>query len=337
MAAVIRDKPGNIIVFSGRNRGKIDNIIASLNSGLHVLADKPWIITAAEFPKLEQALDLAASKKLAAYDIMTERFEVTSQLQRELVNSSIVFGELLKGSPTQPAITARSVHHIMKNVAGLPLRRPTWFFDIADYGDGLADVGTHPVDLVQWIAFPDQLLDYRKDIDILSSRREALTITRDQYKRVTGADLPGSTPTLDYACNRYIEYTLRGAHVKLDVLWNWEAPAGKGDTYDAAFHGSRATIELRNDDVYVVPTKDPAAVFAALEALVAKWQSRWPGIAVKKNGSEAKLLIPAQFRVSHEDHFGQVAKKFLEYVENPTSLPAWERAYMLTKYYVTTH
>jgi predicted dehydrogenase len=40
----IRDEPpGGVAIFSGRNRSKIDRIIAALEAGLHVLADKPAI------------------------------------------------------------------------------------------------------------------------------------------------------------------------------------------------------------------------------------------------------------------------------------------------------
>ena len=70
---MLRERPGNIVVFAGRNRGKIDRILASLEAGLNVLADKPWIISSSEMPKLEAALALAESKHLVAYDIMTER------------------------------------------------------------------------------------------------------------------------------------------------------------------------------------------------------------------------------------------------------------------------
>ena len=83
MTEMLRGHAGNIVVFTGRNRGKIDRILAALNAGLNVLADKPWIITAADMPKLEEALALAQRKYLAAYDIMTVRYEVTRELQRE--------------------------------------------------------------------------------------------------------------------------------------------------------------------------------------------------------------------------------------------------------------
>ena len=35
------EPPGGVAIFSGRNRGKIDRIIAGLQAGLHVLTDKP--------------------------------------------------------------------------------------------------------------------------------------------------------------------------------------------------------------------------------------------------------------------------------------------------------
>jgi len=59
----------------------------------------------------------------------------------------------------------------MKVVAGVPLRRPVWFFDVDETGEGLADVGTHVVDLVQWTAFPDAKLDYRMDVQVLGGKR----------------------------------------------------------------------------------------------------------------------------------------------------------------------
>src|SRR4051812_503582 len=53
---MLRNPPGHIVVLSGRNRVKIDRILASIRSGLHVLADKPWILEASDRPKLEAAL-----------------------------------------------------------------------------------------------------------------------------------------------------------------------------------------------------------------------------------------------------------------------------------------
>ena len=41
-------------------------------------------ITPADFAKLQQAFELAAANRVLLYDIMTERFEITTMLQREL-------------------------------------------------------------------------------------------------------------------------------------------------------------------------------------------------------------------------------------------------------------
>jgi len=131
---LLRDRAGDIVVFTGRNRGKIDRMLPALAAGLHVIADKPWIISSGDMPKLEQALDLAEKNGIAAYDIMTERYEVTSEIQRALVNTPEVFGEPVKGTAENPGVFASSIHHVMKGVAGVPLRRPSWFFDIVELG-----------------------------------------------------------------------------------------------------------------------------------------------------------------------------------------------------------
>ncbi len=349
---LLAEPPGRVVVFSGRNRGKIDRIVQSLEAGHHVLADKPWIITPADLPKLESALALAEPRGLVAYDIMTERFEITSMLQRELVGDEALFGALESGAPDAPAVTATSVHHLMKTVAGVPLRRPAWFFDIREVGEALADVGTHVVDLVQETAFPDRATDYRRDLEVLAGRRWPTTISRAQFQAVTGeADFPAALGewiqdgVLSYFCNNRVEYRNRGAHVRLDILWNWDAPAGAGDLFEIVFRGTRARVEIRQGpaehfvpELYVVPNRaDRAAdVFGALERRVAALQATWPGVACVTLGGEARLEIPQVYRVGHEAHFAQVASRFFEYLNAPASLPAWERPNMVAKYFVST-
>jgi predicted dehydrogenase len=345
---MLRERPGNVVILTGRNRPKIDRIQASVEAGLNVLADKPWIIRSSDMPKLERVLDQAQAKGLVAYDIMTERYEITSILQRELVNDAAVFGKLIVGSDAQPAISAKSVHHLMKVVAGVPLRRPAWFFDVAETGEGLADVGTHVVDLIQWTAFPDQSLDYRTDVQILGGRRWPTVISQPDFQRVTGEpDVPPylgaavKNGKLDYYCNNSVHYTLRGVHVKLDILWNWEAPEGTGDAYEAAFRGTKSRVEIRQGkaerytpELYVVP--ESGDVLRALSAKVDALQSKFPGLTIHQNGSEARLVIPDRFRVGHEAHFAQVTNKFSEYFQSPQAMPAWEKASMLVKYFITT-
>ena len=37
----LRERPGNVVILSGRNRFKIDLIRMAVEAGMHVLADKP--------------------------------------------------------------------------------------------------------------------------------------------------------------------------------------------------------------------------------------------------------------------------------------------------------
>jgi predicted dehydrogenase len=349
---MLQTRPGNVVILSGRNRGKIDRILQSVRSGLNVLADKPWILRAADMSSLDAALATADTRRLVAYDIMTERFEITSVLQRALVNDRMVFGEPVTGAPDAPGVYMESVHHLMKTVSGAPNIRPGWFFDTAEQGEGLNDIGTHLVDLVQWTLFPDQAIDYRRDVEVLAAQRWPTKIPEADYRRVTGE---GTFPeaisanvkdaVLEYFCNTLVTYVVRGTHVTLNVIWDWEAPQGGGDTHYARYRGSLAGIEVRQTqadrfrpELYVVPV-DPAnaaRVRTALERKVADLQRTHPGISVDEREGLLHVLIPDSYRVGHEAHFAQVMSHYLDYLGGRDSLPSWERANMLAKYYVTT-
>src|SRR5262249_49363072 len=92
---MLAERPGNVVVLSGRNRGKIARIVASVRAGLNVLADKPWILKSDDLPQAATALAEADARGVVAYDIMTERFEVTNSLQRALINDRSTFGEIV--------------------------------------------------------------------------------------------------------------------------------------------------------------------------------------------------------------------------------------------------
>src|ERR1022692_1288352 len=211
---MLRERPGNIVVLSGRNRTKIHRIAGSLAAGLHVLADKPWIIEAADLPLLEEALATARRQGLIAYDIMTERYEITSILQRELANDPEVFGAILPGTAQEPAVYMESAHHILKLVAGVPNLRPVWFFDVEEQGEALADVGTHLVDLVQWTLFPESAIDYRSELEVLAASGWPTPIASEQFRQVTGTSgatqgtTQGATQgaARDYRCNTSVTY-----------------------------------------------------------------------------------------------------------------------------------
>lgn len=99
-----RDKIGDVVVLAGNNKKKTDYIYQSIDASLHVLSDKPMAINKEGFEELRRAFELAEDKGVLLYDIMTERYNIFSILQKELVQSPMVFGALQKGSLEEPAI-----------------------------------------------------------------------------------------------------------------------------------------------------------------------------------------------------------------------------------------
>jgi predicted dehydrogenase len=338
LAEMLRERPGNVVVISGNNAKKSKYILACVKAGLNVLADKPMAITPGDFAMLEEAYRVAAKKKLVLLDIMTERHEITTILQKELSRFPAVFGELDKGTPSDPAVTKESVHHFSKLVNGVPLQRPPWFFDPAQQGEAIVDVTTHLVDLVQWECFPEQVIG-PDDVRVLSARSWKTPITLTEFKKATQLDawpdylkpLVDASGILQTPSNGEFTYTLRGVHVKVSVKWNFEAPSGAGDTHDSLLRGSKASLHIRQGAdqpykpvLYVEPGGTPDDAWrAALTAAIEKLALRWPGLAVKEAGGRWELVIPQEFKVNHEAHFGQVSELFLGYLQGKP-VPDWE-------------
>lgn len=347
-----RDRAGNVVVMSGNNRRKTEYIQQAVAAGFNVLADKPMAITPEGFGQLREAFEAAAKKKVLLYDIMTERFETTSALQRELARMPKLFGRLEKGTPENPGVVMENVHHYAKQVSGKPLIRPAWFFDVRQQGEAIPDVGTHLVDLVQWECFPDEVLDWRKEVKVISARIWPTAMTVAQFKQVTGLDAYPDflqsevdyNNVLQVRQNGEVNYTLRGVHVKLTALWNFEAPPGARDTHYAMLRGTRANLVVKQGAKQkYAPTlyiENVSGVAAAefekhVRAAVAKLAKTWPGVEVKPASGAWEIVVPEKYNVGHEAHFAQVTENYLRYLA-AGKLPKWETAGMLAKYYTTT-
>ncbi|CAG5070016.1 hypothetical protein DYBT9623_02756 [Dyadobacter sp. CECT 9623] len=349
MDKMLSEKKGNVVVLAGNNQKKTDYIKRSVDAGLNVLADKPMAIDAAGFDKLKEAFASADKNKVLLYDIMTERYEITNALQRELAAVPEIFGELQKGTASDPAVMKESVHHFFKYISGEPLVRPTWFFDVNQQGEGMVDVTTHLVDLVQWSAFPDVTLDYQKDMKLLNAKRTATQLTPSQFKLVTksekypdflGKDVKDSL--LNVYSNGEMTYTLKGVHAKVSVLWNFQAPEGTGDTHYSIMKGSKANLIVRQGKdqkykpVLYVETKDKSKAYEdAVTAGFKAAQDKYPGIELKKNAAGWEVTIPQKYDNGHEAHFAQVANKYMEYLK-AGKLPEWEVPNIIAKYWLTT-
>lgn len=335
------------MVVAGKNDLKIDYILSAIQNGLNVYADKPLVINSDGFQKLVQAFELAEDQNLLLYDIMTERFEITTLLQRELSMIPEVFGHLETGTPENPAITKESVHYFFKYVSGKPLVRPDWFFDVEKEGDGIVDVTTHLVDLIQWEAFPDQTLD-TTDVQMLSAKRWTTPMTLEEFEKVTGrAEFPDflqkdiDKEVLQVYSNGEMNYTLKGKHAKVSVIWGFQAPEGTGDTHFSMMRGSKANLIIRQGKeenyrpvLYVKLLESSEAELG--KAIRDTLQKKYPGIDLEKLPSgEYRINVPEKYHNGHEAHFAQVTERYLEFYQGG-KMPEWEVPNMITKYYTTT-
>jgi predicted dehydrogenase len=346
---MLSDKAGNVVVLSGNNRKKAEYITKSINAGLNVLADKPMIISQEDFPALEKTFATAKEKGVLLYDIMTERYEVTTILQKLLSQNSEIFGTLTAGSKEEPAVTKISVHHFSKIVSGRPVLRPDWYFDVQQQGEGIVDVTTHLVDLIQWECFPEQILN-PSDITMISAKRWSTIITKEEFKGVTGFEnFPAylqkdvKDGKLNVFANGEMVYRIKGVFAKVSVEWKYQAPPEGGDTHYSVMHGTKCDLVIRQGveekflpTLYIENLKgSPMNDFSSeLHKIINTLP--YDSLQIEAvNNNTLKIIVPVKYRVTHEAHFGQVTAKFLDYLK-AGKLPEWEVPGMITKYYTTT-
>ena len=333
-AGALGEKP--VVILAGRNDRKGDYALAAVESGCNVLSDKPMAITPEVFAKTEKAARLAQEKGLYFADIMTERNEITSILQRALTMNRDLYGEQEKGTPEDPAITKVSVHHFCKLVNGAPLRRPEWYYDTKVQGEGIVDVTTHLVDLVQWAAFPGARLA-KSDVEVLGARTWPTMISPEQFKMSTGGE---AKETLAVDANGEFTWRLRGICCKVSVVWNFMAPKGTGDTHYSLMRGTKAEVFIRQGKdegykpvLYVKSRGDAAATEKALKAALAEIAKAWPGVeAVSAETGVWRIAYPAKYDVGHEAHFGQVVQTYLDWMKRGEEDPHYIDN-MLVKYH----
>lgn len=344
---------GNVMVTAGNNRLKTSYIHQTLSRGINVLSDKPMAIDTEGWELLRDAFQQAEENNVLLYDIMTERREVTSGVLRRLMQEQDVFGELVVGSKEEPAIFKESIHHLFKYVAGSPLQRPPWYFDVRQQGEGIVDVTVHLVDLSMWVAFPDQIINYEEDVTLLDARRWYTLVTRPQFQRITGeAQFPdylrdqlNRQGNLPLYSNGEIDYLLNGHHVRVRVQWDYEAPEGGNDTHFTMIRGTRSNLVVRQGmeqnyraTVYVEPADGVTMqeLQPAFASVMTRLQQQYPGAGYVEVPGGWELQIPDEFHYGHEAHFGMVAQSFFQYLRQG-ALPDWEVPNMIAKYYITTH
>lgn len=309
-----------VAVFAGKNDRKGDYALAAVEAGVNVLSDKPMAVTPEVFAKTEKAARLAQKNGLFFADIMTERNEITTILQRELAMRRDLYGEQEKGSAEDPAVTKISVHHYCKLVNGAPLKRPEWYYDTKVQGEGIVDVTTHLVDLVQWETFPGVRFS-KSDVEIVSAKTWPTMITPDQFKTSTGGVI-GKTIAVD--ANGEFIWKLKGVHCKVSVVWNFMAPARTGDTHYSLMRGTRAELVIEQGAkenykpvLYVRSRGEAKATEKALKAALADISRSWPGLTAEPTAEKGvwRIAYPKKYDIGHEAHFSQVVRMYLDWMK----------------------
>ena len=341
---LIDEKKGDIAVLAGRNNTKMENIEILGRAGMAILADKPWVTTEAALPFLRAAM---ASDRPPAADIMTERHEIATLLQKKFLAQENVFGRIRIEEDAGPSVFKECVHHLYKVVNGKPLVRPVWYFDIDIQGEGIVDTTIHLVDMTQWMLFSGSPIEYEKDMEMIEARRWPTRVPLDKFSKITGtSQFPKAVQeyvkddVLNYFCNGELIYRVKGVPVHLREIWNLDEPPGGGDTHRSLIKGTRSDLMIRQlpehgfkTELLVVPGPGESRrqVEEAVQGCLNNWADRYPGLSVIPEKNALLINIPENLRTTHEQHFYQVRDAFLEHLDTGSE-PAEHPASTIAKY-----
>ena len=350
LEALPEEGNGNVVVLSGNNKDKSEYISLAVDKGYNVLTDKPMSISVSDFDRIVDAYEIAEKESLIIYDLMTERYDILNQITRMLLSDIGLFGA--PDGSVAPAVWMKSVHHFYKMVAGEPVVRPEWYYDVHQQGEGIADVTTHLIDLVFWQCFPEQPVRYEEDIVMTSSEHWPTLISKEMYAMSTGAEeypeylMPCVRDgILEVMSNGRLSFCVKGISVSMEVRWDFTPEEGKGDTFEALYRGTKALISVVQDtstgfvkQLYVCPASGYEDDFMPrLQSAMDRISDIYPFVSARPLDDGRYLVcVPVEERLGHEEHFNKVAQTFLRYVRGEARMPEWETANTLSKYYVTS-
>lgn len=332
LEALIDEQGGAAVVLAGRNDRKLAVVRQLHEAGFPCLVDKPWITTSAGLDDLER---VTAGPPLVM-DLMTERYDAVARLRRRVVATEPVFGGFVDDG--EPALDIGSRHHLYKIVNGTPLRRPTWYYDVAVQGDGLVDIQAHMTDQAQWLIDPDDACDFEGAIIIDGAERWTTAVPLDLFAESTGAPafpqrLAGEVVDgeLRLACNGRIDYRLGGVRVRQRAEWGRREAVGGGDEHRSLVRGTGASVVVRQGaetghraQIHLRADGAPE-LEGRLGAALAEWRGEFPGLHAAPSDIGHELLLPASLRTPHEAHFPMVLDAYLDRLEDGGWDAAWAR------------
>lgn len=330
LAQLLVERPGDVVVLAGKNGGKARVMRRLHASGLHVLADKPWLVEPADLAEIRASL---AGGPIAR-EMMTGRRDTIGRLVKRLVDDAQLFGGFV--TDAAPALEQESVHHFEKRVDGAPLRRPWWFFDPRVQGSGAVDIPTHQVDQAQWLL--DTHADPGAQPKLLAARGWSTRVPIDVFTRITAssevpADLRAAVDgdALRVFCNAELTYQLRGVTARAATRWAVSSPPGGGDTSRLILRGHTAEIRVEQSPetgfrrrVHVVARGDTADTARHLVRVLSGGE--WPGVTIRPVGEAIhEIDVPPALDAGHEAHFAELLDELLGWIDTghkPTALAA---------------
>ena len=102
---------------------------------------------------------------------------------------------------------------------------------------------------------------------------------------------------------------------------------------------SRVVEDMDHKNVNLDVPWMKGVIASAENIVVAIWErlaDRLPaGVKLAKQNGTRHSIVPGKYRIGHEAHFGQVTKRYLQYLVDG-KLPDWEEPNMIAKYYTNT-
>ena len=112
-----------------------------------------------------------------------------------------------------------------------------------------------------------------------------------------------------------MNFRLKGVNCQAQVIWNYAAPEGTGDTHYSIIKGTRAHVLILQGkdqnfkaELYLKPAPgvERTQVENALKSFIASLgKDRYPGLSVVEEKDMWRIEIPQKYHVGHEAHFGQ--------------------------------
>lgn len=330
LQALLAARPGEVAVLAGRNQGKLARISALVRAGIHVLADKPWVVEPADAGHLAALADAPAH----AADLMTERYESGASLFADLARTPAVTGgaDASRGA----TLVKQTVHHLAKLVDGVPLIRPPWYFDTRVQGEGVVDVTTHLIDQALLIAGAAVRPLAAGEVVLDSVRRWDTAVPLADFTAITGlTDFPAELTdrlaggVLQLTANGELGFRCRGLVCQVRAEWRLRDADGAGDRHRSRFQGTLADLELdgsasTGSRLLVRPHREAAVVRAAL----ADWALGHPGVTLS-DAEGGVAVAPARWS-GHDEHFALALAGFLAGLS--AAQPAWQRAALQARY-----